>query len=223
MSSSVSSVPRSPVRSSSRLFKPIALAAVLAVAVAFVAKYVFHYYLNYNAAAFQPYWAWSRRGWLLLHITCGMTALLIGPWQFSNRLRSRHLTLHRFMGRTYLIAIALGAIAALNLAWTTTLGWAWGFALAMLAVAWLTTSGMAFYAIRRRQIPIHKEWMVRSYIVTFGFVTFRIFNNYGPTSHLQPAIDRSITIVWASWVLPLLVTEVILQLRRMRAQSPAMR
>jgi hypothetical protein len=65
------------------------------------------------------------------------------------------------------------------------------------------------------QIQIHKEWMVRTYVVTSAFVTFRLLNDYGPTSHLQPANDRAITIGWACRTLPLLVTEVILQLRRM--------
>jgi hypothetical protein len=58
---------------------------------------------------------------------------------------------------------------------------------------------------------------VRAYVVTFAFVTFRLLNDYGPTSHLRPDNDRTITIGWACWVLPLLATEVILQLRRLRS------
>jgi hypothetical protein len=61
--------------------------------------------------------------------------------------------------------------------------------------------------------------MVRAYVVTFSFVTFRLFNDFGPTSRLEPAAERADTIVWASWVLPLLVAEVILQLRRMRSAA----
>lgn len=61
--------------------------------------------------------------------------------------------------------------------------------------------------------------MVRAYVVTFCLRTFRLLNDYGPTSGLQPAQDRLLTIGWACWALRLLVTEVILQLRRMR--SPA--
>lgn len=90
----------------------------------------------------------------------------------------------------------------------------------MLAAAWISTSGMAYYAIRQRQFEIHKEWMIRAYIVTFGFVTFRVFNDYGPTSHLKPENDLAITLAWASWVVPLFVAEIILQLRRMRTRLP---
>jgi len=184
------------------------------LAVLFVGKYVFHYYLHYNAQGFGA--LWPRRVGLLVHISGGMVALLTGPWQFSRRLRQRNLSLHRLTGRVYLIAVALAASASFYLACTTTYGWAWGFGVAMLGVAWVTTSGMAYYCVLQRQIPIHKEWMVRSYVVTFAFVTFRILQDYPPTVYLQPVTDRAVTVIWSCWALPLLFTEVILQLRRMR-------
>ncbi len=198
-----------------RLPKTIALTALLLIAAWFVYVYVFHYYLNYNPNGFGVFWA--RRGGLLIHISAGMVALLIGPWQFSRRLRQRHLGLHRLMGRVYLVAVACGSSAGLYLALTTPFGWAWGTGLAALALAWATTAGMAFYAIKQRQIQIHQEWMVRSYMVTFAFVTFRMLNDMGPTSRLQPDNDRAITFVWACWVIPLLAAEVVLQLRSIRS------
>lgn len=194
--------------------KAVSLTLLGLLGILFVAKYVFHYYLHYSPQGFGEYW--SRRAGLLVHVSCGMMALLTGPWQFSRRLRQRNIALHRLTGQVYLIAVALGAAAAFYLALTTLSGWAWGFAVAMLGVAWLTTSGMAYYAILQRQISIHKEWMVRSYVVTFAFVTFRILYDYPPTAYLKPESDRAVTAMWACWALPLLFTEVILQLRRMR-------
>lgn len=203
--------------------KILALSVVLLIALAFVAKYVFYYYLHYSEAGFvssAPHF-WRLRGWLLLHITCGMSALLIGPWQFSRRIRQRHLHLHRITGRIYLIAVTLGAVAAFRLAASTPASRAWSFGLMTLAAVWLTTSTMAYYAVRKRQIPIHKEWMIRSYVVTFAFVTFRIFNDYPPMSNWLPDNDRALTVIWACWAIPLLITEVILQLVRMRRSAPS--
>ncbi len=204
--------------------KLLGSAAILTIAVAFVFKYVFRYYLHYNQAAFTDplrgaanYWA--MRGWLLMHMTAGMVALLTGPWQFWTGFRARYVRLHRWTGRVFLCSVAVGSVGAFRMAINTTFGWAQGFALGMLATAWVTTAAMAYYAILSGRIQIHKEWMVRAYVVTFAFVTFRIFNDYGPTSHLQPDNDRGITILWASWALPLLVTNIILQLRRMRSQA----
>ena len=61
--------------------------------------------------------------------------------------------------------------------------------------------------------------MIRAYVVTFAFVTFRVFSDYGPTSHLKPANDLAITLAWACWVVPLFIAELILQWRRMH-KSP---
>ncbi|HTV83027.1 MAG TPA: DUF2306 domain-containing protein [Acidobacteriaceae bacterium] len=214
--SSLAQVAR-PLRSLTRLPKVILLAALLLVGAGFVWHYVFHYYLHYNPADYGPYW--TRRLGLLMHITSGMVALLVGPWQFSRRLRQRRAAVHRLMGRVYLIAIACGSTAGTYLAVTTTFGWAWGLALVSLALAWATTGGMAYFAIRRREIQIHQEWMVRSYIVTFAFVSFRFLNDMSPLARFGPSGERAVTLVWACWVLPLLAAEVILQLRHMRPRS----
>lgn len=53
---------------------------------------------------------------LRAHITGGSVALLLGPWQFSTKLRERALNLHRWLGRIYLAAVALGSLAGFTLA-----------------------------------------------------------------------------------------------------------
>jgi heme/copper-type cytochrome/quinol oxidase subunit 3 len=204
--------------------KVIASLIILTAALAFVLKYVFRYYLHYNAAAFtDPNLGaanyWTMRGWLLMHITGGMVALLTGPWQFWTGFRTRYARLHRWTGRVFLGGVALGSIGAYRMAIATTFGWAFGFALLGLATAWFSTASMALYAILKGQVQVHKEWMVRAYVVTFAFVTFRVLNDYYPSARIQPDNDRAISIGWACWVIPLLFTEIILQLRRMRATS----
>jgi hypothetical protein len=204
--------------------KLIGFAAILALATGFVLKYVFRYYLHYNQAAFTDpmlgagnYWA--MRLWLLMHITGGMVALLTGPWQFWTGFRARYAGLHRLMGKIYLSAVAIGSIGSVRMAIGTTGNWATSTWEIALALAWVSTTGMAYYSILKGFVPIHKDWMVRSYVVTFAFVTFRLLNDYGPLSRLQPASDRGITIGWACWAVPLLIAEVLLQLRKM--QVPA--
>jgi uncharacterized membrane protein len=216
LSSSVSSPRLSPFAG---LAKAGTLCAVALVAVWYVATRVLHYYLNYSAEGLDYFWPY--RGWLLLHISGGTVALLIGPWQFSQRLRQRHLTLHRLSGRVYLVAIACAASASFYLAVRAPDGWAWGAGLAGLGFAWLMTSGMAYYAVRQRQIQIHREWMVRSYIVTFAFVTDRVLAMLGRAVHLIPLNDSRVTFIWACWSIPLLIAEMVMQLNRMRRQKSA--
>lgn len=194
---------------------------IVALAVGFIIKYVLFYYRHYDAASFDVYW--PRRGWLFLHINGGTLALLMGPWQFWTGLRQRNLAIHRWTGRLFLLGVAMGVIGSIGLIATTTFGWAFATGIAGLASAWLVTTSMAYYSIRKSLIALHKEWMVRAYVVTFAFVTFRILSDYGPTSRLMPESDRSITIAWACWVVPLAVTEMIFHLKRVQAAVAARR
>jgi hypothetical protein len=187
------------------------------VAIWFIAQYAIRYYLPGNPV--QIGLTWARRLMLLAHISCGMVALLVGPWQFSSALRRRYLRVHRIAGRIYLAAVGLGGLAALSLAMTTSLGWAWGFGLGTLAVIWLATSGMALYAIVHKQIKAHQEWMRRSYIATFAFVTFRLISGTALMSRLQPEQDVFITSIWVCWALPMFALEVVVQIRGFRQEA----
>jgi predicted membrane protein DUF2306 len=188
---------------------------IVAIAVAFVFKYVLFYYRHYDAASFDT--LWPRRGWLFLHINGGTLALLTGPWQFWSGLRRRHMNIHRWTGRLFLLGVAAGIAGAVGLVVKEVGYWAFGVGLMGLAASWLVTTAMAYYSIRKGLVALHKEWMIRAYVVTFAFVFFRILADYTPMSRLRPESDRDITIAWACWVVPLAVTEMIFQLRRVRA------
>jgi uncharacterized membrane protein YozB (DUF420 family) len=196
-----------------------AWAAIIALAVGFVIRYVFFYYRHYDATSFDSYW--PRRTWLFLHINGGTLALLMGPWQFWTGPRQRHFQIHRWTGRLFLVGVAMGIVGAVGLAVMAIGGWAFEVGLMGLASAWLVTTGMAYYSIRKGLVALHKEWMIRAYVVTFAFVFFRILSDYTPMSRLKPEGDRDITIAWACWVVPLALTELIFQIRRVRAASRA--
>jgi uncharacterized membrane protein len=192
----------------------LAWSGILGLAVSFIYKYVLFYYRHYDAASFDPYW--PRRAWLFLHINGGSLALLMGPWQFWSGLRQRNLTVHRWTGRLYVLGVAIGIIGAVGLSMTSTFGWGFVTGIRGLALAWFVTTGMAYYTIRKGLVSLHKEWMVRSYVTTFAFVTFRFLQDYSPMSRLRPESDRDITIAWACWVVPLAITEMVFHLRRLR-------
>ncbi len=216
------SAPLGAATGSRKTKKGLTIAAwtgIVAVAVGFVIKYVLFYYRHYNAADFDPYW--PRRGWLFLHINGGTLALLMGPWQFWTGLRQKNLAIHRWTGRLFLLGVAMGITGAVGLSLTTTYSWAFAVGLMGLASSWLVTSSMAYYTIRQGLVQLHKEWMIRAYVVTFGFVFFRILSDYSPMSRLRPENDRDITIAWACWVVPLAVTEMIFHWKRTRTAIAA--
>jgi len=193
--------------------------SVVTRAVLFVLKYVLFYFRHYDPASFDSYC--PRQGWLFLHINAGTLALLTGPLQFWTGLRQRNLTFHRWTGRLYLVGVGLGIIGAVGLSVTTTFEWGVVNGIRMLVLAWFVTTAMAYYAIRQRLVSLHKEWMIRSYIVTFAFVTFRFLQDYSPLSRIRPQGDRDTTIAWACWVVPLAIAEMVFHLKRLRGTLAA--
>lgn len=105
----------------------------------------------------------------------------------------------------------LGSASAFYLASVSDLP-TFAISLSGLGVAWLATSTMAYLAIRNGQIEIHKEWVIRSYVVTYGFVNFRWLVELPALAGLE--LERLATAGWLCWTIPLLFTEVVLQWRR---------
>lgn len=118
------------------------------------------------------YKAWSEPfgPMLTVHIAFGIITILIGPLQFFPLIRKKYPHFHRLIGRTYLISILIAAITATILAISHNIieqgRIVFGTGILGLAVAWLVTSGMAFWAIRNENFVQHREWMVKSYVVT---------------------------------------------------------
>lgn len=150
---------------------------------------------------------------LMLHVAGAVVALSLGPWQFVRRLRSRWPRVHRVVGRVYVVAVLATGVGGLLLAPSTYTGPVAGLAFAMLAVGTLGSTGIAFVAIRRRQIPRHREWMTRSYAFIFTGVSFRLGLVVLPLLGLS--FDTAYAVsAWISWPINLTVAEVLLRRQR---------
>jgi uncharacterized membrane protein len=180
-------------------------------AVVFIGIAAVPYYLQVDEGQFQQYW--PMRGWLLVHISTGMVALLTGPVQLWLGLSDRYPGLHRNLGFVYMASVVVGAVAGYYLAFNTSGGIVFGSGLVGLATAWLATTGLAFLAIKRHLYEQHKEWMIRSYVVTFAFVTFRALDAVLATQGV-PLLEHIGISAWFCWSVPLLLNEVVLQGRK---------
>jgi uncharacterized membrane protein len=114
----------------------------------------------------------ADRQLLIPHTLAGIFALLIGPINFSSRIRQRHPTLHGVLGRIYVVSVFVGSFTGIALAWGRP-----GLpGTSMQAAAWMVCTTAAFLTARNRQIVQHRQWMARSYAVTFTFVSSRVLN-----------------------------------------------
>jgi hypothetical protein len=133
------------------------------------------------------------------------------------------MNFHRWIGKLYLFGVVVGSVGAYSLAvYSKPEGYS--LALMVMSTAWVFTTSIAYAAILRGLVSLHRQWMVRSYLVTFAFVTIRLFMEYlpGVVAHLGGTLpERVINLVWISWSLPLLAFELILQVRRIQAARGA--
>jgi hypothetical protein len=115
--------------------------------------------------------------WLIIpHAVAGIIALLSGPLQFSSRIRRGAPKFHRALGRIYVISVFVAAPLAVVMSNHRHDPRAIHFvaATAVQTGTWLVATAAAFLTARNRHFQQHREWMVRSYAVTFTFVGTRV-------------------------------------------------
>jgi uncharacterized membrane protein len=148
----------------------------------------------------------------LVHIVPGLLFMVLGPLQFSSTIRARHLRWHRWSGRVFVVcgfvvgisalvmSVGMPAIGGLNQAAATTL----------FASFFLFGLCKAFWHIRRREIPLHREWMIRAFSVGIAVATIRpIVGMFFATSRFSGLTPHEFFGIafWIGFVLHLIAAE----------------
>src|SRR5713226_1372410 len=111
----------------------------------------------------------------LVHIVPGGLFLILGPFQFSSRIRSRHLRFHRWSGRVVALAALPVGLSGLLLGAVFPFGGPLASSAIFVAGAlFLVAVVRAFIAIRHRDVARHREWMIRMFSIGLGISTVRI-------------------------------------------------
>jgi uncharacterized membrane protein len=145
-----------------------------------------------------------------VHILLGGLALLIGWTQFSAKLRSQYVKLHRTIGKVYVVAVLISAIAGFCIAMVASGGWIAALGFMCLALVWFYTTFTAYRRIRNKQVELHRQMMIYSYAACFGAVTLRIW-----LPLLMALLGDFITayriVAWLAWVPNLIVARQIVR------------
>jgi uncharacterized membrane protein len=151
------------------------------------------------------------QGSFYTHITFGGMALLIGWMQFSKKIRSRNPDLHRGLGKAYMVAVGLSAVAGYIIAMSATGGAVSMAGFGLLAIVWLYTDLRGYVSIRRLDIGRHRAWMLRNYSLTFAAVTLRIYLPLATAVLHFDFISSYRVISWLCWVPNLIVAEILVR------------
>ncbi|MDA2889987.1 DUF2306 domain-containing protein [Mycolicibacterium sp. BiH015] len=110
-----------------------------------------------------------------IHIVSAGVALLIGGFQFSRRLRQRSRRAHRWIGRSYVAAVSVGAASGLVMAFFSSVGFTGFFGFGTLAALWLWTTYRGYRSAREGDFAEHQAWMIRSFALTYAAPTLRMW------------------------------------------------
>jgi uncharacterized membrane protein len=148
----------------------------------------------------------------LVHIVPGLLFMVLGPLQFVPTIRARHLRWHRFSGRMFVISgmvIGLSALA-MSFAMPSIGGFNQAAATTLFATFFLIALCKAFWHIRRREIALHREWMIRAFSVGLAVATIRpIIGMFFATSRFSGLTPHEFfgLAFWIGFVLHLIAAE----------------
>jgi len=153
-----------------------------------------------------------------IHALAGGIALIAGILQFNPAIRTRFMRAHRWGGRIYVSSACLASIAAVLNAAFFDVGWATRLSFFLLGFSWLLSTLLAYRMIRKRNISLHREWMLRSFFLAFFFVTFSFWVPIlaGNSQGKDTAYFIAVTM---SWVPNLLFAEVWIRRTRERGSA----
>ena len=111
----------------------------------------------------------------LIHTLLGSIGLLCGILQLNQRILKKNRKIHRIIGWTYLLTI-----------WSTSISGFWNalffdvpilakIVFLMISTFWFCATTIAYLRIRAGRIQEHREWMIRSFAISFFFVTFSLW------------------------------------------------
>lgn len=146
-----------------------------------------------------------------IHVFVSIITLVAGFTQFSNSILKIKPSVHRMMGKVYVIAVLfLAAPSGLIIGIYANGGLSSQIAFCTLAILWFYFSFKGLVAIRNKDIMSHKKWMIRSFALTLSAITLRAWKvTLVFLFHPKP-MDVYILVAWLGWVLNLLIAEIII-------------
>lgn len=151
-----------------------------------------------------------------LHITLAPAALLLGAVQLFPAIQKKR-TIHRWVGRQYGLCVLIAGIASFSIAFGAEGGAIAASGFALLACVWIAVTAVGVNHARSGRFADHRQWMLRSFALTFAGVTLRL-QLLGFTAFGVDYDAASVFLAWSCWLPNLAVVE--LWLRRQASNNP---
>lgn len=151
---------------------------------------------------------------LYVHMVGAGIALLLSPLQFSERLRTSRPRLHRAVGRVVIAAIVVGGSAGVAISLVSSAGLVGTLGFGLQGVLWVGFALHALRLVRRGDVAAHRRWMIRTFALTYGGVTLRLWMALATMTLVAAGVDDPaafdrvyLAMPFLCWVPNLLVAE----------------
>jgi hypothetical protein len=166
----------------------------------------------------------THRNVTILHVVPGAIFLIFALLQFSSRIRERHILFHRWVGRVLVFTGIVVGVTALYFGILMPYGGTGeAIAIAVFGGLFLYSICRAFIAIRKRQVAIHREWMIRAFAAAISIASARIFITVLDLTLTSAGFrpkEIFVMAIWIGWTLTIGAAEI--WIRRTRRQvNPA--
>lgn len=145
-----------------------------------------------------------------VHIFASPFVLVNGLLLLSRNMHSRLRRLHRLFGRIQVaVLLVLVLPSSIVMSQQAYGGWLAGLSFITLSVATAVCAITGVVYATRRQFVQHQRWMTRTFILISSAVVLRLLSGGMELLHVPNPELAYIIAAWSSWVLPLVVYEVI--------------
>jgi uncharacterized membrane protein len=178
--------------------------------------------INLFGEAFFEHWLNFRTYPIarMSHMLPGLTYMLLAPFQFIPRIRSRYPKFHRINGRIVLIlTIALIPSGMIFAFAHPYVGFREQVPTVFYTFIYLGCVAMGLRTIYRRRFAEHREWMIRVYAFGLGIYSIRVWYWLFLNLSDQPSTEFFATSFWIGIAANLVVAEIWINLSRAGAAS----
>jgi uncharacterized membrane protein len=192
--------------------------------IAAMTLYVLYHNERFLIEPSNPIWQHYApfKWWLLPHGVFGAVVIVLGPLQFSDRLRRRYTKAHRILGRLYVAgALLLSPLGAYIQYYEERLGMPRSFTVLAVvnAVMLMLATALAFLFAYKRKITPHRQWMVRSYAISLVFIEGRFI--MGVTGWEQLGVEMVQAIIWSCIAMSILLADLAIHWAEIRSALSA--
>ena len=166
----------------------------------------------------------NKEGLTLAHIIPGLVFVILVPFQLSRSWRNRHLRAHRWMGRVVMILGVIIGVSALAMSSHPIGGVIEASATIFFDLFFLFALTKAYLHVRRRQIALHREWVIRAMGIALGIATVRpIMGFFFATSRVTGLTPHQFFGIafWLGFALTYFVAELWIRYTRVPARRTA--